>query len=83
MLACVFSPPPPLLSHTTSFFFGDMAIVEDVTESDNVAVEPLKPTELLDTLRGLSKRLALPEDLLPSFMNEDKRECSRLSGIIL
>jgi len=31
-------------------------------------------TELAHVLRSLSSKLALPEDLLPSFLNEDKRE---------
>lgn len=54
-----------------------MAIVEDVTEE-----EEFRPTqaasrnvsEMEETLNVLSKRLALPEELLPSFMHEDKRE---------
>lgn len=58
-----------------------MAIVEDVTEvNESAGPGPNSNAELLSTLRGLSKRLALPKDLLPSFMNEDKRRSGQSGG---
>ena len=51
-----------------------MAIVEDVTDHDGRFDDgPDTKLDLLPTLRRLSKRLALPENLLPSFMSEEKR----------
>jgi hypothetical protein len=53
-----------------------MAVVEDVTGDDNASGDDHNAStkaELLATLWQLSKRLALPEELLPSFMNEEKR----------
>jgi hypothetical protein len=53
-----------------------MAIVEEVSEDDHTGQPgPSSAGELLRVVQELSKRLALPEDLLPSFLNEDKREC--------
>lgn len=66
----------------------DMGIIEEIQDaSAPQVVAPSKaaptsappssasnPAELTLVLRSLSSKLALPEDLLPSFMNEDKRE---------
>lgn len=53
-----------------------MAIVEEVSEEEHTGQPgPRSAGELLRVVQELSKRLALPEDLLPSFLNEDKREC--------
>ena len=51
-----------------------MAIVEDVADdADKADSSPGATQDLLADLRGLTKRLELPEHLLPRFMDEDKR----------
>ena len=57
-----------------------MAIVEDATEEEpNAGPGPSSTAELLASLRELSSRLSLPDELLPSFLHEEKRESSRTS----
>jgi hypothetical protein len=54
-----------------------MANVEDVTEEEEVRLTEAASrhdSEMEETLKVLSKRLALPEELLPSFMHEEKRK---------
>jgi hypothetical protein len=54
-----------------------MALIEDLTDSDPVAADDdhESAADLKRTLKALSIRLALPEELLPSFLEEDKRQC--------
>lgn len=58
-----------------------MAIVEEVPDDDGPNRSdlnaPRSPDELAAVLQQLSRRLALPESLLPSFMKEEKRESFR------
>lgn len=50
-----------------------MAIVEEVADQGDRDEDGTDTkANLLSMLRQLSKRLALPEDLLPSFMSEEK-----------
>ena len=52
-----------------------MAIVEDVTEEDYGADPgPSSTAELISSMRELSSRLSLPDELLPSFLHEENRE---------
>ena len=53
-----------------------MAIVEDVTDDEIYRGDPgpSSSAELLKTLGDLTSRLSVPDELLPSFLQEDKRE---------
>jgi hypothetical protein len=83
--------PPRLSFHpfrsTRSSTTRIMAIVEEVSEENHTGRPgPSSAGELLRVVQELSKRLALPEDLLPSFLSEDKRECGgtlRFSQLVL
>jgi hypothetical protein len=55
------SPPPP--ANNISFEVGPAPLLTT-----------LNSAELAQVLRNLSATLALPEDLLPSFLSEEKRE---------
>ncbi|WOO80090.1 uncharacterized protein LOC62_03G003601 [Vanrija pseudolonga] len=57
----------------------DEPIIEDVTDANattsTLLVEPVRANsaqELASTLKALSARLALPDDLLPSYLNEPR-----------
>ena len=53
-----------------------MVLIEDITDSYSAGEDGLaeSSSELRRTLKALSARLALPEELLPSFLEEDKRK---------
>jgi hypothetical protein len=52
-----------------------MAIVEEVPDDSYSGQRgPNSGAELLRVVHELSKRLALPEELLPTFLHEEKRE---------
>lgn len=50
-----------------------MAILEEVPDSQHQK-RSMSKTELLSTLRALSSKLSLTEDLLPAFMADDEGE---------
>lgn len=63
----------------------DEPMIEDVTEptsgTSTLLVHPVTASsapELAATLKALSARLALPDDLLPSYLNEPRRELDRM-----
>lgn len=66
------SPSPALRLHQRQPI---MAIVENVEEdSAGSGPGPSTTAELLSRIKSLTDQLALPEDLLPTFMAEDKRQ---------
>lgn len=57
-----------------------MVLIEEITDDSATGLSPSgfsSNVELLQTINQLSARLALPEELLPSFMAEDKRTFPR------
>jgi len=58
----------------------DMVLIEEITDDSATRLSSSgirSDDELLQTINQLSARLALPEELLPSFMAEDKRTFPR------
>lgn len=55
---------------------SSMVRIEDITDSQIIEAGcgADSAIELKRTLKALSARLALPEELLPSFLEEDKRQ---------
>lgn len=62
-----------------------MVLIEDITDSYSAGGDGLaeSSSELRRTLRALSARLALPEELLPSFLEEDKRKVLSSSSPVI